>query len=96
VGRRLGRSGPVWLAAQLGPNGDALNAAVTIADQMLLALPFANDDGTARAGPVLRYTRHEAVGDHSAIADRHTVTGSPSSGVLSAIAHPARCAGSAR
>ena len=35
-----------WVAAQLGPNGDALNAAVTIADQMLLALPFANDDGT--------------------------------------------------
>lgn len=35
-----------WLTAQLSPHGDALNAAVTIADHMLLALPFAHDDGT--------------------------------------------------
>jgi len=35
-----------WLAAQLTHPGDALIAAVTIADNHLLTLPFAEDDGT--------------------------------------------------
>jgi len=35
-----------WLAAQLGGPGDALVAALTIADQFLLSLPIAVDDGT--------------------------------------------------
>ena len=34
-----------WIVAQLDPRGDALTAAVTIADEMLFALPFAVDDG---------------------------------------------------
>lgn len=33
-----------WLAAQLDPRGDALTAALTIADEMLFALPFVVDD----------------------------------------------------
>jgi hypothetical protein len=35
-----------WLTAQLDPHGDAFTAALGIADEMLLALPFAVDDGT--------------------------------------------------
>jgi hypothetical protein len=42
-----------WLIAQLDPRGDALTAALTIADEMLLGLPFALDDGTRPAWQTL-------------------------------------------
>lgn len=35
-----------WLASQLDPRGDAFVVAVTIANEFLLTLPFAVDDGT--------------------------------------------------
>jgi hypothetical protein len=35
-----------WLAAQLDGPGDAIIAALTIADQFLLTLPFAKEEGT--------------------------------------------------
>jgi hypothetical protein len=38
-----------WLVAQLDPRGDAFVAALTIADELLLALPFAVEDGTRPA-----------------------------------------------
>jgi hypothetical protein len=38
-----------WLAAQLDPRGDALVAALTIADDFLFTLPLAVDDGTRPA-----------------------------------------------
>jgi hypothetical protein len=38
-----------WLVAQLDPRGDALVAALTIADDFLFTLPLAVDDGTRPA-----------------------------------------------
>jgi hypothetical protein len=38
-----------WLAAQLDPRGDALVAALTIADDFLFTIPLAVDDGTRPA-----------------------------------------------
>ena len=35
-----------WLVAQLDPRGDAFAAALTIADELLFALPMGVDDGT--------------------------------------------------
>jgi hypothetical protein len=41
-----------WLAAQLDGSGDALVAALTTADQFLLTLPIASDEGTQPAWSV--------------------------------------------
>ena len=54
-----------WLAAQLDGPGDAVIAALTIADQFLLTLPVAKEEGRPGVGRSVLSTRYPAIGNHA-------------------------------